>query len=44
MENNFLYFMGISLGSFQIIGGLFLLIISFEMVLEKRVERKKPYI
>ena len=39
--NNFLYFMGISLGSFQIIGGLFLLIISFEMVLEKRVERKK---
>ena len=33
--------MGISLGSFQIIGGLFLLIISFEMVLEKRVERKK---
>ena len=38
--NNFLYFMGISLGSFQIIGGLFLLIISFEMVLEKRVERK----
>ena len=34
-------FMGISLGSFQIIGGLFLLIISFEMVLEKRVERKK---
>lgn len=33
--------MGVSLGSFQIIGGLFLLIISYEMVLEKRVKRKK---
>jgi multiple antibiotic resistance protein len=33
--------MGISLGSFQIVGGLFLLIISYEMVLEKRVKRKK---
>ena len=39
--NNFLVFMGISLGSFQVVGGLFLLIISFEMVLEKRVKRKK---
>ena len=33
--------MGVSLGSFQIVGGLFLLIISYEMVLEKRVKRKK---
>lgn len=33
--------MGISLGSFQIVGGLFLLIISYEMVLEKRLKRKK---
>ena len=32
--------MGISLGSFQIVGGLFLLIISYEMVLEKRLKRK----
>ena len=39
--NNFLAFMGVSLGSFQIVGGLFLLIISYEMVLEKRVKRKK---
>ena len=39
--NNFLVFMGISLGSFQVVGGLFLLIISFEMVLEKRVKRKE---
>ena len=36
--------MGISLGSFQIIGGLFLLFISFEMVLEKRLKRKKSII
>ena len=33
--------MGVSLGSFQIVGGLFLLIISYEMVLEKRGKRKK---
>jgi multiple antibiotic resistance protein len=33
--------MGISLGSFQIVGGLFLLIVSYEMVLEKRLKRKK---
>ncbi len=39
--NSFLNFMGISIGSFQIVGGLFLLIISYEMVFEKRVERKK---
>ena len=39
--NNFLLYMGVSLGSFQIVGGLFLLIISYEMVLEKRVKRKK---
>ena len=39
--NSFLNFMGISIGSFQIVGGLFLLIISHEMVFEKRVERKK---
>ena len=39
--NNFLIFMGISISSFQIVGGLFLLFISFEMVFEKRIERKK---
>ncbi|MBS91591.1 MAG: antibiotic resistance protein MarC [Rickettsiales bacterium] len=39
--NNFLTFMGISLQSFQIIGGIFLLFISYEMVFEKRIERKK---
>ena len=39
--NNFLVYMGVSLGAFQIVGGLFLLIISYEMVLEKRVKRKK---
>jgi len=33
--------MGISLGSFQVVGGLFLLIVSYEMVLEKRLKRKK---
>ena len=39
--NSFLIFMGISISSFQIIGGFFLLIISYEMVFEKRVKRKK---
>jgi len=39
--NSFLIFMGISIASFQIVGGLFLLIISYEMVFEKRVKRKK---
>ena len=39
--NFFLNFMGISISSFQIVGGLFLLFISFEMVFEKRVKRKK---
>ena len=39
--NNFLIFMGISIQSFQIIGGIFLLFISYEMVFEKRIERKK---
>ena len=38
--NSFLIFMGISISSFQIIGGFFLLIISYEMVFEKRVKRK----
>ena len=38
--NIFLVFMGISISSFQIIGGFFLLIISYEMVFEKRVKRK----
>ena len=33
--------MGISINSFQIIGGVFLLFISYEMVFEKRVKRKK---
>ena len=33
--------MGISINSFQIIGGIFLLFISYEMVFEKRVKRKK---
>ena len=41
--NKFLILMGISLGSFQIIGGFFLLFISFEMVLEKRHKRKETY-
>ena len=38
---SFLVFMGISISSFQIIGGFFLLIISYEMVFEKRVKRKR---
>ena len=38
--NSFLVFMGISISSFQIIGGFFLLIISYEMVFEKRLKRK----
>ena len=38
--NSFLVFMGISISSFQFIGGFFLLIISYEMVFEKRVKRK----
>ena len=38
--NSFLIFMGISISSFQIIGGFFLLIISYEMVFEKRIKRK----
>ena len=38
--NSFLVFMGISISSFQIIGGFFLLIISYEMVFEKRIKRK----
>ena len=33
--------MGISVSSFKIVGGLFLLIISYEMVFEKRLKRKK---
>ena len=33
--------MGISINSFQVIGGIFLLFISYEMVFEKRVKRKK---
>ena len=39
--NKFLLFMGVSIYSFQIIGGVFLLFISYEMVFEKRVTRKK---
>ncbi len=39
--NKFLLFMGISIFSFQIIGGVFLLFISYEMVFEKRLVRKK---
>ena len=39
--NKFLLFMGVSINSFQIIGGVFLLFISYEMVFEKRVKRKK---
>ena len=39
--NKFLLFMGISISSFQIIGGVFLLFISYEMVFEKRLVRKK---
>ena len=37
----FLLFIGISVSSFKIVGGLFLLIISYEMVFEKRIKRKK---
>ena len=39
--NKFLLFMGISIYSFQIIGGVFLLFISYEMVFEKRLTRKR---
>jgi multiple antibiotic resistance protein len=39
--NRFLMFMGVSINSFQIIGGIFLLFISFEMVFEKRIKRKE---
>ncbi len=39
--NKFLLFMGVSINSFQIIGGVFLLFISYEMVFEKRIKRKK---
>ena len=39
--NVFLAFMGISINSFQIVGGIFLLFISYEMVFEKRTKRKK---
>ena len=39
--NVFLSFMGISINSFQIVGGIFLLFISYEMVFEKRMKRKK---
>ena len=39
--NVFLVFMGISINSFQIVGGIFLLFISYEMVFEKRMKRKK---
>ncbi len=39
--NIFLMFMGISINSFQIVGGIFLLLISYEMVFEKRMKRKK---
>ena len=38
--NTFLNAMGIDLSSFQIVGGLFLFYISFEMVVEKRTKRK----
>ncbi len=41
--NNFLIFMGVSIESFQIVGGLFLLFISFEMVFEKRIQRKNNF-
>ena len=41
--NIFLMFMGISINSFQIVGGIFLLFISYEMVFEKRIKRKKNF-
>ena len=41
LGNKFLLFMVISIYSFQIIGGVFLLFISYEMVFEKRLTRKK---
>ena len=41
--NVFLLFMGVSINSFQIVGGIFLLFISYEMVFEKRIKRKKNF-
>ena len=35
--------MGVSINSFQIVGGIFLLFISYEMVFEKRIKRKKNF-
>lgn len=42
--NIFLEFIGISIFSFQIAGGIFLFFIAFEMLFEKRSERKKKLI
>jgi len=42
--NLFLDFMGVSVYSFQIAGGIFLFFIAFEMLFEKRNERKKKII
>lgn len=42
--NIFLEFIGISLLSFQIAGGIFLFFIAFEMLFERRSERKKKLI
>ena len=42
--NLFLDFMGVSIYSFQIAGGIFLFFIAFEMLFEKRNERKKKII
>ena len=42
--NLFLDFMGVSIYSFQIAGGIFLFFIAFEMLFEKRNERKKKFV
>ncbi len=42
--NLFLDFIGVSIYSFQIAGGIFLFFIAFEMLFEKRNERKKKFV
>ena len=41
LGQSLLYVMGININSFKIIGGLFLIFIAFEMVFEKRDERRQ---
>ena len=42
--SNFLKLIGISISSFQIAGGIFLFVIAFEMLFEKRSKRKEQLI